>query len=132
MNNWKEKIKQIFKFSLVGILNTAICLGIYYFLLFCGVNYLIAYTFGFLGSVINSFCFNKKFVFVQKQEQRVIVLFIKVFLSYLFSFGFSLLLMYILVNVLRIPSVIAPILKMIVVIPINFVLNKFWAFKDKL
>lgn len=57
--------------------------------------------------------------------------FFKVLASYGLSFFISIILMGILVDKLGISTYIAPLLKMAITIPMNFVLNKVWAFKDK-
>ena len=122
---------QFIKFAIVGCSNIAINLAVYYLCLFLGINYLIAYTLGFLVSVCNAFFWNYKYVFVNKQETSIIKAFVKVVASYGFSFLLSLVLMTLLVEIFHISSFIAPVLKMIVTIPLNFVMNKIWAFKDR-
>lgn len=126
-----KRFEQFIKFGIVGISNTVISLAVYYLLLHFGVHYIIAYTAGFLLSVCNAFYWNNKYVFKDKQETSLVKAFFKVLASYGFSFLFSLGLMSVLVELLNIPSVIAPVRKMAVTIPLNFVLNKVWAFKDK-
>ncbi|MBD5524304.1 MAG: GtrA family protein [Lachnospiraceae bacterium] len=126
-----EKFGQFIKFAIVGCSNTIINLAVYYLCIFLGVNYLLAYTLGFLISVCNAFFWNNKYVFVNKKETSIFKAFVKVFASYGFSFLLSIVLMSLLVEVCSISSLIAPILKMVVTIPLNFVLNKIWAFKDR-
>ncbi|MCR5718974.1 MAG: Coenzyme F420 hydrogenase/dehydrogenase, beta subunit C-terminal domain [Lachnospiraceae bacterium] len=127
---WK-RFEQFIKFGIVGISNTVICLAVYYLGLLVGIDYRISYTLGFLASVCNAFYWNNKYVFKNKQEKSILKAFAKVFASYGLSFVISIILMNIFVELLHIPSVIAPLLKLVVTIPINFVLNKVWAFKDK-
>ncbi len=127
---WKM-FGQFIKFSIVGVSNTVISLAVYYICIFLGLHYMLAYTLGFLLSVCNAFFWNNRYVFTNKQEKSIVRAFLKVLTSYGFSFLLSLVLMGLLVDILKIPQVIAPLLKMIVTIPINFVLNKVWAFKDK-
>ena len=92
---------------------------------------MLAYTLGFLISVCNAFFWNNKYVFVNKKESSIFRAFVKVFASYGFSFLLSIFLMSLLVEVWNISSLVAPILKMLVTIPLNFALNKIWAFKDR-
>lgn len=126
-----SRFGQFIKFGIVGCSNTIINLAVYYLCLYLGVHYLAAYTLGFLVSVCNAFFWNNKYVFKNKQEKSLFRAFIKVFASYGASFLLSVLLMSIIVEMLNISSVVAPILKMVITIPLNFVLNKVWAFKDK-
>ncbi|MBR5407076.1 MAG: Coenzyme F420 hydrogenase/dehydrogenase, beta subunit C-terminal domain [Lachnospiraceae bacterium] len=130
---WKMfgRFEQFIKFSFVGVSNTVISLAVYYICIFLGLHYMLAYTLGFLLSVCNAFFWNNRYVFTNKQEKSIVRAFLKVLTSYGFSFLLSLVLMGLLVDILKIPQVIAPLLKMTVTIPINFVLNKVWAFKDK-
>lgn len=126
-----EKAGQFIKFGLVGVSNTAISLGVYYACLLFGMHYIFAYTLGFCISVCNAFYWNNKYVFKNKHEQNEKKAFAKSFASYGGSFLLSIVLLSFMVDLLKIPSAIAPVLKMVITIPINFLLNKIWAFKDK-
>ncbi len=126
-----KSCEQFVKFSAVGCSNVLINLGVYYLCVYVGIYYLVAYTAGFLVSVLNAFYWNNKFVFKNKKEKSILKAFLKVLASYGFSFILSIILMSVMVEALGISSMVAPILKMIITIPINFLLNKVWAFKDK-
>ena len=126
-----DRIRQFVKFALVGCSNTIINLAVYYTCIYFGLHYLLAYTLGFAVSVCNAFYWNNRYVFTNKQEKSLLKAFCKVVLSYGFSFALSVLLMGVLVDILNISQLLAPLIKMTVTIPINFVLNKVWAFKDR-
>lgn len=128
MSNLMPTIKQFIKFGLVGVSNTLISLGTYYLLYFLGVNYLIANTFGFIISVLNSYYWNNKYVFKKTQEGHLKPL-IKTFLSYGSTFLLSTVLLFVIVQYLGVSEIIAPIATLVITIPLNFVMNKFWAFK---
>lgn len=123
----KENIIQLLKFSAVGISNTIIGLAIYYLLLFFNVNYLLSNLISWIISVFNAFYWNNNYVF--KNNNRWVGVLIKTYISYAASFLFSMILLFILVEVLRVSSYIAPLLVLIITIPLNFLLNKFWTFK---
>ncbi len=131
----KEKLIKLFgqfiKFGLVGVSNTLISLGIYYLMVWLGCHYLIANIVGFIVSVINSFFWNSKFVFKEKEENSKVKSFVKMTLSYGSTFILSNVLMFLFIDVFGISKYIAPIINLIITIPINFFLNKIWAFKDK-
>lgn len=129
--NKVKKIKQFIRFAIVGCSNTIISLVTYYVLIYFDIHYIVAYTAGFLLSVCNAFFWNNRYVFQNKEENSILRAFYKVFLSYGLSYVFSLLLMSVLVEVLHIQEYVAPILKMCITIPLNFLLNKLWAFRDK-
>lgn len=120
--------KQFIKFGLVGISNTLISLGTYYLLYFLGINYLIANTIGFVVSVLNSYYWNNKYVFKKTQSGHLKPL-IKTFLSYGSTFLLSSFLLFVMVQHLGIPEIFAPIITLVITIPLNFLINKFWAFK---
>lgn len=131
----KEKliklISQFIKFGLVGVSNTLISLGIYYLMVWLGAHYLVANIVGFIVSVMNSFFWNSKFVFTEKKENSKLRSFIKMTCSYGSTFILSNGLMILFIDVIGLSKYIAPILCLFVTIPINFILNKLWAFKDK-
>ncbi len=132
-NFWKKivkLIKQFFKFGIVGVSNTLISLGIYYLFVYLGFHYLLANTFGFLVSVLNSYFWNSRFVFKDKRESSGLRAFSKVFVSYGISFCLSSVLMVLFIQVLQISEYIAPLLRLVLTIPLNFVMNKIWAFKE--
>lgn len=126
----KNLFIQFFKFGIVGISNTLISLATYYLLVYLGVHYIIANTAGFLLSVCNAFYWNSKYVFKNSNETKGRA-FIKVFLSYGGSFLLSTFIIFVLVDLLSISEWLAPILRLIVTVPLNFVVNKLWAFGDR-
>lgn len=128
MDNFMVTIKQFFKFGLVGVSNTLISLGTYYLLYFVGVNYLVANAVGFVVSVLNSYYWNNKYVFKKTQDGHLKPLF-KTFLSYGSTFLLSTVLLFALVQDVGISEVAAPIICIAITTPINFVINKLWAFK---
>lgn len=124
-------IKQFLKFGIVGLSNTLISLAVYYILVYLGCHYILANACGFIISVINAFYWNNKYVFTNKQETNLAKAFAKVFASYGGSFLLSTLLITVFVEIFHISEWLAPILRLVVTVPINFVVNKLWAFKDK-
>ena len=125
-----EKIKQFIKFGFVGVSYTLISLATYYVLVYFNCPYILANAAGFVLSVINSYFWNSKFVFKNKQEESGAKAFSKVFLSYLGSFCLSTVLITVMVELLHISEYIAPILRLIVTVPLNYIINKIWAFRD--
>ena len=130
----KELILQFIKFGLVGVSNTAINLAVYYILVFLGVNYILANSIGFIISVINAYYWNDRYVFNQNQQGKdsiktTLKKLAKVYASYTFTFVLSNVLLYVWVDLLAISDKIAPIINLLITIPINFIMNKLWAFK---
>lgn len=122
-----KKTSQFIKFALVGVVNTIIGLSVYYFLVFFNVHYLIANVMGFLISVLNAYFMNKKFVFKSENKKSSSIL--RVYCSYGMTALLSTILLYIMVNKIGISDKIAPLINLFITTPLNFLLNKYWAFK---
>lgn len=123
----KANFIQFIKFGIVGLSNTFIGLGIYYLLLWIGANYLICNAVSWVISVFNAFYWNNKYVF--KNENTWFNALIRTYISYGFSFLVSTVLLYLFVEWCGISKVLAPVVCLVVTIPLNFLLNKFWTFK---
>ncbi len=128
---WKLFI-QFVKFGIVGVSNTAISLVVYYICIFIGMHYMIANILSFVISVLNAYYWNKRFVFKKndiKQKKTVVQSVLKVFTSYGATFLLGTVLLVIWIDVIHISEVIAPLINLCITIPLNFILNKFWAFR---
>lgn len=122
-------VKQFIKFGIVGISNTLISLAIYYIFVFINRDYyIIGNTVGFVVGVLNSYFWNNKFVFQKTQKGNARPLF-KTFLSYGSTFLLGTALLFVMVHYLGISEMLAPLINLLVTIPLNFILNKYWAFK---
>ena len=122
-------IWQFLKFGIVGVSNTLISLGIYYLFLWIDKDlYMWGNLVGWVVSVANAFFWNNRYVF--KDESRSILKpLIKSYIAYGTSFLLSTLLLYIQVQQLGISELIAPLVVLVVTIPLNFIINKLWTFK---
>lgn len=133
-----EKLMQFIKFALVGLSNVIVSYTIY--LIFLGifqlagvlpnVDYLVAQFIGYVLSIFWSFYWNRKYVFADdKNKVPWYAALIKSFIAYSFT-GIILnsILSYLWVEILGIPKIIAPIVSLIINVPVNFIMNKFWAF----
>lgn len=135
-----KSIKQFIKFGIVGVSNTIISYAIYTasLLLFRKIqilpntDYFVAQIIAFLLSVLWSFFWNNKLVFVKEEGQERIwwkALF-KTYVSYSFTGLFlNSILIVLWVQVLQISEFVAPIINLLISVPVNFLINKFWAFK---
>ena len=126
-----QQFLQFIKFGLVGLSNTMVSYVVYVILVGVGVNYLAASIVGFLVSVTNSFYWNNKYVFKENGTRVLWKAYIKTFLSYAGTgLVLSNVLLYFWVDVVHIHEMVAPIINLLITIPLNFVCNKLWAFKD--
>jgi putative flippase GtrA len=121
-------LKQFVKFGLVGVSNTLLSLAIYYLLVMLGVNFILANGIAFVLSVLNSYYWNNRFVFSKSTKGHLKPL-IRTYLCYGSTFLLSTGLLYLMVAQLGISKLIAPLLNLIITIPLNFLINKYWAFK---
>ncbi len=138
----KKTIIQFFKFGLVGASNTLIGYLIYVVALkllrvlnlWPTIDIYIAQFIMFALSVAWSFYWNNRFVFKKEEEaeRNIGEALIKTYVSYAFtSLILSELLLMVWVKILGVNDYVAPILSLIITVPLNFVIQKFWAFKDK-
>lgn len=138
-----ERIKpyvQFIKFGLVGMSNTAVFYFLYTVIVFLlrGLawkqDYILANVVAFTISIFWSFYWNNRFVFKKAENSRrnVWKALGKCFLSYGFT-GYILenLLSFLWIEKLGISKYIAPLLNLVFTVPVNFLLNKLWAFRDK-
>ena len=134
----RQSITQFFRFCFIGLSNTLVNYLLYVACLNCirafgrlEYDYIVASIVAFSLSVIWSYFWNSRFVFEEGQENRTwLIALIKMYLAYSVS-GILVnnLLLYIAVSVLGISVYMAPILSLFICVPVNFVLNKYWAFK---
>ena len=131
-----EAFAQFIKFCIVGLSNTLLSYGIYLLMLFLlrplnlSWDYFVASFLSFVLSVLWSFFWNNRFVFKNKESsQSIWKSLLKTYLSYAFT-GIVLgnLLLFVFVALLGIPKEIAPLLGLVITVPLNFLLNKYWAF----
>ena len=98
------------------------------------MHYLLANLLGFLISVLNAFYWSNRFVFAkQADEQRGLwSSFVKTVIAYA-STGLLLnsILLWLLIDVLGFSDYVAPLVILMITVPTNFILNKFWSFKTK-
>lgn len=124
-------IKQFIKFGIVGAINTILSylitnINYYIFDLHAQLSNIIA----FIITVFISFMLNSKYVF-KTENQNFWKSLIKVYTSYSITGLFlTSILIYIEEELFGIPHYIATFMNLIITIPLNFILNKFWAYKD--
>lgn len=122
-------LAQFIKFSLVGVLNTAIHYGVFYGLYrYAGLYHLFASAAGFCFAVANSYLLNKFWTF-KRRGAPVREEFLKFFLVSVLSLGVNLAGMAILVELLAVHPPLAQLLTISITLVINFLSNKFWTFR---
>lgn len=126
----KNLLIQFIKFGLVGAINTILSYAItnigFYII---GLHEQISNIIAFVITVFISFILNSKYVFKQ-DERNFWKSLIKVYASYSITGLFlTAILLYVEEQLLGIPHYIATLINLVITIPLNFILNKLWAFK---
>lgn len=133
---------QFIRFGIVGLSNTVISYILYVVSLilfqklgmFPRSDYLAAQAIQFTLSVLWSFFWNNKVVFtLEKGQQRSLwKSLVKTYVSYSFTGIFlNSILLIVWIKMLSISEFIAPIINLLVSVPLNFIINKFWTFQEK-
>ena len=124
-------VQQFVKFGIVGVINNAISLAVYYLVVhFNSELYLAGNALGFLVSTLNAYLLNSRFVFQDKDKKAFSsVQLWKTYAMYTFSLCISMALLYVLVQWLSVSEKIAPIYSLMITVPLNFMLNRFWVYK---
>ena len=114
-----ELFKQFIKFGLVGVSNTDVSMAVYYIFLWISPDlYMVGSILGTILSIANAFFWNDKFVFAGNAND---------WRSKLKSNA----LLWIEVAFFSVSKSIAPIVNLLVTIPLNFVINKLWTFRNE-
>lgn len=133
-----QGLVQFVKFCVVGLTNTLISYGLNVLTLLLlkplGLtwDYIVGNIVAFVLSVLWSFYWNNRFVFTMQENKTRSVgkALVKTYIAYGFT-GILLnnILSWLWISVLGISKFVAPLLNLVIALPINFLLNKLWAFK---
>ncbi len=133
--------KQFIRFGIVGISNTIVGYLIYviflkamrFYNVWSAYDIYVAQFIMFVLSVAWSFFWNSKFVFKKTTDskEKLISTLLKTYASYAFTSLFlSELLLIVWVRCLKLNEFLAPVLSLIITVPLNFLIQKYWAFKE--
>lgn len=148
---------QFLKFAIVGVSNTLISEIIYGILVYLDVPYLIAYSIGFMISVLNAYYWSNKYVFkVQEGAKRIWwKVLLKTYIAYFWGFLVRAVLLVFWIDIVQISQYLAGVaiflqekglqsvdaeflgeilaagINLLITVPMNFVVNKFWAYKNE-
>lgn len=130
---------QFVKFGIVGVSNTLIGYGLNILVLFLlspfsfHWDWVVANAVAFILSVLWSYYWNNKYVFTLEEGKHRD--WWKALLKTYVSYGFTgiilnMALSYLWIEVFGTSKYIAPLINLIISVPLNFLINKFWAFKE--
>jgi len=157
-DNKAQGIWQIIKFLVVGVSNTIVSEGVYAILIFFKMHYLPASFLGFSISVLNAYYWSNKYVFKEQEGEEKRVwwkVLAKTYIAYLWGYLVSAVLLVFWIDILHIGRWMEPVanwfagvglerfdaqflgnllaagLNLLITVPMNFVLNKYWAYRQK-
>ena len=128
-----DYIIQFIKFGLVGVFNTLFSYLIYFVAIKMGLHYQLGNFLAYLITVFVTFLMNGYWVFQKMNDAKREFWkpLIKVYASYGFTSLFlNSILLFVQIDLLGMWQETAPIFNLIITIPLNFLLNKYWAFSD--
>lgn len=153
-----KSLWQFIKFGIVGVSNTLVSEVIYCVLVFFHVPYLPAYFIGFMLSVLNAYYWSNKYVFKEEPGEGGRVwwkVLARTYAAYLWGFIVSAVLLVVWIDVVQLSrylggladifsrhgfpqadadflgKTLAAGLNLLVTVPMNFVVNKFWAYRGE-
>ncbi|AOZ94735.1 GtrA family protein [Paenibacillus crassostreae] len=113
--------KEFLKFIISGGINTVATYGIYLLLLLLW-EYMISYTISYVLGIFLSYYLNTFFVF---KEKVTFLKFIKFPVVYLVQYLMNLVILHLLVEYIKLPAEIVPIIVVILTMPITYLLSKY-------
>lgn len=152
----KKGLWQFIKFALVGVSNTLVSEGVYALLVFFKVHYLLAGFIGFSLSVLNAYYWSNKYVFKESDGKRIWwKTLARTYLAYFWGYLVNAALLVLWIEIVDIcswmvpfaawfagrgmvrfdaqflGSVLAAGINLLITVPMNFVINKYWAYGQK-
>lgn len=153
-----KKIIQFLKFILVGVSNTLISEIIYVILVCFGMHYALATFIGFSVSVLNAYYWGNRYIFKEQagEEKRVWwKVLIKTYIAYAGGFVLDIIMLFLWIDIVDISQYMQPVvlvchkvgisgmdaglagelvakaINVVTIVPLNFLVNKYWAYKQK-
>lgn len=127
-----ENLLQFVKFGIVGVSNNLVHFLVYSVCIRLGVHYIVSNIIAFIISVGNAFYWNNKYVFEGSENRTWWQALLKTYISYAFTgILLSNLLLALWIEVVGLNAYVALAINLVITIPINFVINKFWAYRSR-
>ena len=133
MNNIKRILnKETISYVIFGILTTIVNLISYYFFSsIININYLISNTISWIISVVFAYITNKFYVFNSKDKRKDVMVkeFIKFVNCRLTSGVIEILLLFLLVDMMKVNDIISKLAIGVIVVVLNFIFSKIFVFQ---
>ena len=123
-----EDLSRFIKFGLVGVLNTIINWILFILLNSMGVYYIISNIIAYSISTLNSYLWNSKWVFKYTGDNVNQTTFKFITLN-IIGLVLNTINLFLLVDIIKLPKIIALIIATGVVMILNYFINKLWVFK---
>lgn len=130
----KPDFLQFIKFGLVGVSNTLVAWACYYFFLWVNEDlYIVGSVVGGIVSIANAFYWNDKYVFKSNNNdwKSKLKRLGRTYISYSGTSVLGVLLLWAEVSFFGISKILAPPINLLITVPLNFLINKYWTFSNK-
>jgi len=118
------------KFAIVGVANTLLDMGVFWLLsVLLGINPYISQVISYSCGMLNSYIFNRSWTF-RSQAKFFSPALLRFIILNLIMLGISTGLLFVLLDVLAVPKMIAKVGASIIPLVISFVVNRLWVFKE--
>ncbi len=128
-NELYKKNKEIIYYLIVGVLTTIVSIVSYNAFRTFIKNYLICTILSWVVAVAFAYITNRKYVF-QSKEKNIVKEVSKFTISRLLSLGFEIIIMWILVDALKVNDRVAKVMVQFVIIVLNYVFSKLLVFTN--
>lgn len=123
-----EDLSRFIKFGLVGVLNTIINWILFILLNSMGIYYIISNIIAYSISTLNSYLWNSKWVFKYTGDNVNQTTFKFIILN-IIGLVLNTIILFLLVDIIKLPKIIALIIATGIVMILNYFINKLWVFK---
>lgn len=123
-----EDSSRFIKFGLVGVLNTIINWILFILLNSMGIYYIISNIIAYSISTLNSYLWNSKWVFKYTGDNVNQTTFKFIILN-IIGLVLNTIILFLLVDIIKLPKIIALIIATGIVMILNYFINKLWVFK---
>lgn len=125
------EFKRFIRFSIVGLINTFVDFGLYLLLTrIFDFHYLLANVSSWIVAVCFSFIMNKYWTFECYDKGAIPKQYVKFFVVNIIALGLSVLILFLFVEIFKLPDVFGKIFAIGLIAFWNFFANKHWTFRN--
>ena len=125
-----DDIFRFIKFAFVGVLNTLLNWILFFMLNSIGVYYIVSNVMAYSISTINSYIWNSKWVFKYEGNNKKITTIRFISLN-IFGLTVNTIILFLLVDIIKLNKIMGLIITTIIVMFVNYLVNKLWFFSKK-